>query len=208
VDFGMNTMCAAGTGAFLNQLAARLRIPIERLGALALQSTQEVAIAGRCTFFAESDLVFKQQVGYPINDIVWGFCKSMVRNYLNDVGKGKRIEAPIFFQGGVAANVGIRRAFKEALRMDVDVPEHHVEMGAYGAAMIARRSLKASKRPTRMRSVEEIIDCDFITRSFMCHECANHCEIILFQEGRQRGNVGWIEDKWLTKSDKGYILQQ
>ena len=54
VDFAMNTVCAAGTGSFLDQQASRLNIPIEEFGSLALESTSPVRIAGRCTVFAES----------------------------------------------------------------------------------------------------------------------------------------------------------
>ncbi|HHX87273.1 MAG TPA: 2-hydroxyglutaryl-CoA dehydratase, partial [Firmicutes bacterium] len=62
-DFAMNTVCAAGTGSFLDHQAARLGIPIEEFGELALSSKHPVHIAGRCSVFAESDMVHKQQVG-------------------------------------------------------------------------------------------------------------------------------------------------
>jgi len=111
VDFAMNTVCAAGTGAFLDQLAGRLEVPVEELERLAVASTRDVAIAGRCTVFAESDVIFKQQTGQRIEDIVAGVCRALVRNYLNDVGKGKAIEVPILFLGGVRAGCdGPRRS--------------------------------------------------------------------------------------------------
>ena len=71
-DFAMNTVCAAGTGSFLDQQAGRLGIPIEELGEIALKSKTPVRIAGRCTVFAESDMVHKQQLGYRQEDIVYG----------------------------------------------------------------------------------------------------------------------------------------
>ncbi|MGI6165949.1 MAG: acyl-CoA dehydratase activase, partial [Limnochordia bacterium] len=114
VDFAMNTVCAAGTGSFLDQQAARLDVPIEDFGELALEATNPVRIAGRCTVFAESDMIHKQQMGHQVPDIVAGLCEAMVRNYLNNVGKGKEILAPVVFQGGVAANVGIKAAFSQA----------------------------------------------------------------------------------------------
>ena len=89
VDYAMNTLCAAGTGAFLSSQAKRLSIPIEEFGSIALKSTNPTKIAARCTVFAESDLVHKIQAGYPKEDIVAGLCKSIVLNYLNNVGKGK-----------------------------------------------------------------------------------------------------------------------
>ena len=115
VDFAMNTVCAAGTGSFLDQQANRLEIPIEDFGGLAIKSDNAVAIAGRCTVFAESDMIHKQQLGHPVEDIIRGLSEALVRNYLNNVGKGKDIKGPIMFQGGVAANEGIRDAFRRSL---------------------------------------------------------------------------------------------
>jgi len=125
VDFGMNTICAAGTGSFLDQQAYRLKIPIEKFGDYALQSTNSVRIAGRCTVFAESDMIHKQQLGYEKKDIIAGLCEALVRNYLNNVAKGKKIYPPIFFQGGVASNPGIRKSFEKELGVKISVPEHH-----------------------------------------------------------------------------------
>lgn len=63
-DFGMNLVCAAGTGSFLEHQAERLNIRIEDFGGHALKSENPARIAGRCTVFAESDMVHKQQMGY------------------------------------------------------------------------------------------------------------------------------------------------
>lgn len=63
-DFAMNTVCAAGTGSFLDRQAERLEIPIENFGEYALKSKAPVRIAGRCAVFAESDMIHKQQLGY------------------------------------------------------------------------------------------------------------------------------------------------
>jgi len=111
--FAMNTVCAAGTGSFLDRQAARLEIPIEEFGSFALRSKTPVRIAGRCAVFAESDMIHKQQTGHSVEDIINGLCEALVRNYLNNLAKGKDIEEPIVFQGGVAANVGIVAALKE-----------------------------------------------------------------------------------------------
>jgi len=109
VDFAMNSVCAAGTGSFLDQQASRLGIPIEEFGRLALQSKNPVRIAGRCSVFAESDMIHKQQMGNGVSDIIAGLCDALVRNYLNNLAKGKSIKEPVVFQGGVAANAGIKR---------------------------------------------------------------------------------------------------
>jgi len=196
VDFAMNTVCAAGTGAFLDQLAGRLEVPVEELERLAVASTRDVAIAGRCTVFAESDVIFKQQTGQRIEDIVAGVCRALVRNYLNDVGKGKAIEVPILFLGGVASNDGIRRAFVETLGMPVIVPEHHRVMGAVGAALVAR---DAALRESRMRRPEEVEESDFRPETFVCSGCANACEVVRFVEGGDIvGYLGGRCARWAT----------
>ena len=133
-DFAMNTVCAAGTGSFLDQQAVRLNIPIEKFGDIALQSRSPVRIAGRCTVFAESDMIHKQQLGHGIADILAGLCDAMVRNYLNNVGKGKVIKEKILFQGGVADHKGMRRAL-QIPNAEVLVPAHFDVMGAIGAAL-------------------------------------------------------------------------
>lgn len=177
-DFAMNTVCAAGTGSFLDQQAARLGIPIEEFGALALQAKHPVQIAGRCSVFAESDMIHKQQLGHPLPDILAGLCQAMVRNYLNNVGKNKDIRGPIFFQGGVAANPGIRKAFEEELEQPVIVPKHYSVMGALGAAFLAQESVGIQvKTKTKFRGLQ-LGETQFQAKSFECTGCANRCEVV------------------------------
>ncbi len=108
-------MCCRNRFFFLDRQAIRLGIDIGDFGSLALQSKNSVRIAGRCAVFAESDMIHKQQLGHNQSDIARGLCEALVRNYLNNVGKGKEILAPIVFQGGVAANIGIKRLLRKPL---------------------------------------------------------------------------------------------
>ena len=176
VDFAMNTVCAAGTGSFLDRQAARLEIPIEEFGGYALRSRTPTRIAGRCAVFAESDMIHKQQTGHSVEDIVAGLCEALVRNYLSNLAKGKEIADPVFFQGGVAANVGLAAAFERALHTRLIIPEHYDVMGAYGAALLAQRAVKAGG-PTRFVGFRSACR-DFVTRSFECTGCPNRCEIV------------------------------
>jgi predicted CoA-substrate-specific enzyme activase len=176
VDFAMNTVCAAGTGAFLDQQAGRLNIPIEEFGSFALKSTTPVRIAGRCAVFAESDMIHKQQTGHSIPDIINGLCDALVRNYINNVGRGKDIKGPVIFQGGVAANIGIRRAFEQALGLEIVVPEHHGVMGAIGAALLAKEEA-ARTGHTFFRGFGAS-ELHYQPRSFECQSCANMCEVV------------------------------
>lgn len=177
VDFAMNSVCAAGCGAFLDTQAARLNIPISDFGELSLRSSNEVDIAGRCTVFAESDMIHKQQMGAKIEDIIWGLCRSMVRNYMNNIGKGKDISGPIVFQGGVSQNIGIKKAFEEELREKVIVPKYNKVMGALGAALLAMDGRAQDGWKTKFRGWN-ITNDDIECTSFSCTGCSNKCEII------------------------------
>lgn len=172
VDYAMNTLCAAGTGAFLSSQAKRLSIPIEEFGSIALKSTNPTKIAARCTVFAESDLVHKIQAGYPKEDIVAGLCKSIVLNYLNNVGKGKKIKGPIVFQGGVSKNIGVLKYFKEILNEDVIVDKDGHLMGALGIAILSRQN-----KTDKIYDLK-VNDIKFETKGYECGKCPNNCEIL------------------------------
>jgi predicted CoA-substrate-specific enzyme activase len=174
VDFAMNTVCAAGTGSFLDQQAARLGISIEAFGDLALKADHPVRIAGRCTVFAETDMIHKQQIGHSVEDIVAGLCDSLVKNYLNNVCRGKEILPPIVFQGGVAANRGIQKALEKELEVSLIIPEYFDVMGAIGAAKLVKK-VKPSK--TQFRGFD-LSRKSCSTRGFECNECENQCEVI------------------------------
>ena len=194
-DYAMNTLCAAGTGSFLSSQAHRLGVAVEEFGDIALTSQHPASIAARCTVFAESDLVHKIQVGYPREDIIAGLCKAVAVNYLNNVGKGKKIAAPIVFQGGVSKNVGVVKAFEDALGMNVLVdPDGHL-MGAYGAALLAADSPTSQWKPFDFN----IDNIEFRTREVICQKCANHCEIVCVYRDDT------LIDAWGNRCEKGEV---
>ncbi len=172
VDYAMNTLCAAGTGSFLSAQARRLGIPVEEFGDYAMRSTRPTKIAGRCTVFAESDLVHKAQIGYAIEDIIAGLCNAIVSNYLNNVGKGKEIEPPIVFQGGVSKNIGVVEAFKRLTGHEIIVDEVGHLMGAVGIALLAKSSGQEGDFDFAVR------DFAFQTAGDECGGCANNCEVV------------------------------
>ena len=184
-DFAMNTVCAAGTGSFLDHQAARLRISIEEFSRLAFVGKDKVHISGRCTVFAESDMVHKQQMGHRVEDIIYGLCRTLVRNYLSDVGSGKDIQSPVIFQGGVAFNRGIIRALQEEVKIEIIVPPHHEVMGAIGAALLAHEAAAQMSGACRFRGFD-ISNAEYDTSSFECRSCPASCEIVRIS---QQGNV-------------------
>ncbi len=141
-DFSMNTICAAGTGSFLDQQATRLGLSIEEeFGDLALKSQHPPRIAGRCSVFAKTDMIHLQQEAAPDYDIVAGLCYALARNFKSSIGRGKTFKRPIIFQGGVAVNKGMVKAFQDVLEAEekeLIIPTHHASMGAIGAIFVSR----------------------------------------------------------------------
>ncbi|OPJ59586.1 acyl-CoA dehydratase activase [Clostridium oryzae] len=194
-DFAMNTVCAAGTGSFLDRQAERLGIAIEKFGDYALKSEMHLRIAGRCAVFAESDMIHKQQMGYNDCDIIRGLCDALVRNYLSNVAKGKDIQSKIFFQGGVAANKGMKRAFEENLGVSVEIPQNYNVMGAIGAAMLAKEATDIRGK-TNFKGFS-IADREFETKSFECSGCSNRCEVAeIMDNSKLIGTLGDRCGKW------------
>jgi len=192
VDFRLNTICAAGTGSFLDHQAERMGISVSKLGELAASAGSSARISGLCTVFAETDMIQKQQMGYGRDEICAGLCdalaegylsnvakgKSLERpivGYLSNVAKGKSLERPIVFQGGVAANAGMRQAFERQLKWEIIIPKQFALMGAIGVAMLAKR-LK-DWDASRFRGFDLSTD---VKRgdSFTCDGCENRCEIV------------------------------
>lgn len=137
-DFSSNSVCAAGTGSFLDQQASRLGYSIEEFAEQALSSKHPPRIAGRCTVFAKSDMIHLQQKGTPDYEIIAGLCLAVARNFCGTVGRGKKWEKPIAFLGGVAANSGMVRAFESILSLsggELIIPDHYFSMGAIGAVL-------------------------------------------------------------------------
>ena len=190
VDYAMNTLCAAGTEAFLSSQAKRLDIPVEEFGKIALTSQNPTSIAARCTVFAESNLVHKAQMGYKKEDIIAGLCKSVATNYLNNVGKGKKILPPIIFQGGVSKNIGVVKAFENILNEKILTDENGHLMGALGVAIL-------SKKEPEIKFNFNIIENNFETSSITCSGCPNNCEIICVKKDKE------LLDFWGNRCEKG-----
>ena len=174
VDFALNLICAAGCGSFLDAQSFRLGIPIEEFGELALKSKKPTTVGSRCTVFCESDMIHKQQIGHKVEDIVAGLCQGLARNYLAGVGRGKNIQPPIIFLGGVSENIGMRKAFEEALGQKIIVPPYNTVMGAFGVALLVKENPPEKTKFLGFGISGKDIRCT----SFQCQGCPNHCEVI------------------------------
>lgn len=190
-DYAMNTICAAGTGAFLSSQAKRLGVNIDDFGSIALKSNNHLKLSARCSVFAESDLVHKLQMGYKKEDVIRGLCDAIVSNYLNNVAKGKKIISPIVFQGGVSKNIGVKKAFEEQLDEEVIVIDKGHLMGALGIALIAKKSNKEISFDFNIK------DYNYKTIGKECTGCANNCEVVsVYKEDE-------IIDQYGNKCERG-----
>ena len=193
-DYAMNTLCVAGTGSFLSSQSKRLGIDVKDFGKIALSSKNPTNIAARCTVFAESDLVHKIQMGYKKEDIIAGLCKSVASNYLNNVAKGKKIKAPIIFQGGVSKNIGVKKAFEKLLNQNILTDENGHLMGALGSAILSKKNVRDIPFDF------SISKSDFNTVASECMGCPNHCEIIkVIKDGLKI-------DSWGNRCNNGEAL--
>ena len=186
----MNSLCAAGTGAFLSSQAKRLGIDVNNFGNIALTSNNPTPIAARCTVFAESDLVHKAQMGYNKNDIIAGLCRSVALNYLNNVAKGKTINSPIIFQGGVSKNIGVVKSFEDILNTKIITDKNGHLMGALGVAILAK-----DKKEIEFNF--DINNYEYNTSSKFCNNCPNNCEVIFIKKNNE------IIDHWGNRCPRG-----
>ena len=145
-DFQMNKICAAGTGSFVEEQAARMGIPLEEFGPLALTAQAPVELGERCTVFIETAIQSALAQGVSQAEVAAGLCQSIVRNYLHKVVGSKPVGRRIVLQGGVAYNPGIVAAFRQEFGDRLTVSPCFSISGAFGVALLA---LETAEGPSR-----------------------------------------------------------
>lgn len=159
VDFVMNDKCAAGTGRFLEIIAASLGIKVEELGDISLKSAKKLQISSLCTIFAQQEVVTRLSYGENLEDIIAGLHDAMAGRVAG-LARRLKIEPDVVLTGGVAKNAGIVKAMKENLGCELFIPEDPLLTGALGAAILAKEySVKAMSKgepsPTKARRLEK-----------------------------------------------------
>jgi len=140
LDYETNGDCAAGTGSFFDQQAGRLHYAVDEVSAAVSTAQRTAHIAGRCSVFAKSDMIHAQQRGYAPEEVLKGLCEAVVRNFKGTITKGKQIETPVLFSGGVAQNQGIVQALRQTFDFhdgQMIVPVEAPWLNAAGAALQA-----------------------------------------------------------------------
>jgi predicted CoA-substrate-specific enzyme activase len=137
INFKMNRKCAAGTGAFLEEMALRLNIPIEEMDGLARQSKEVIELGSFCTVFTATEVLEKIRQGKKVPDIIRGLFLSIIKRVMEmDLLK----EQVVMTGGVVAFNPFLKVMLEELIHRPVLVPEYPQLTGALGAALFARET--------------------------------------------------------------------
>ena len=134
-----NTLCAAGTGSFLDEQASRLGLDLSEMADGPLVESPP-SIAARCAVFAKSDLIHRQQEGYGKRECWSGLCRGMVQTVISTLLKGKPLEGRTALVGGVALNPEVVRWLSEVVD-DLVIPEAPHLVQAAGTARLAREAI-------------------------------------------------------------------
>ncbi|AAB89296.1 BadF/BadG/BcrA/BcrD ATPase family protein [Archaeoglobus fulgidus] len=135
-EFVMNDKCAAGTGRFLEVMAAALNLKVEELGDVAERATKATKISSTCTVFAESEVISHLASGEKVEDIVAGIHEA-IASRIAAMARRVKIEPDIVLTGGVAKNKAMKKALEKEFGMEVKTPPEPQIVGAVGAALLA-----------------------------------------------------------------------
>lgn len=139
--FKMNRKCAAGTGAFLEEMSARLDIPLEQMDGLARQSRNLVELGSFCTVFSATEVLENIRQGKHVSDIVKGLFLSVIKRVLE---MDSLTENTVMTGGVVAHNPFLVTMAEERLGRKLLVPDHPQLTGAIGAALYAVETGRAA----------------------------------------------------------------
>jgi predicted CoA-substrate-specific enzyme activase len=200
VDFNLNKICAAGTGSFLEEQASQLGFKVEDdFARLASLSTRPHNLGSRCTVFMESELLQALTRNEPLPDLVAGLAYSIARNYLEKVVERRPVGQHIVFEGGVASNPAVVKAFSLLLGREIKVHPYQRLSGAIGAALEARETVKKSgKKSPGLNDIRQILHQSFQPRSFECQICSNRCQVISVEAGKEKVFFGDICERYTS----------
>lgn len=148
-DFVMNDKCAAGTGRFLEVMAQILQAgSVDHMGPLSLKAKAPCSISSTCTIFAESEVISLRAEGASREDLIAGVHRA-VASRVGVMARRIKVRPEVVFTGGVAKNIGIKRALEQEFGVTVVVPDEPQIVGALGAALMAADSVAGQPAPFR-----------------------------------------------------------
>ena len=138
-NFVMNDKCAAGTGRFLEVMAGVLNVEIAEMGGISLKGKEPCQVSSTCTVFAETEMISLRAEGVSKENLLAGIHRALAHRVVI-MGAQVRFRKDIVFTGGVAKNMGIKKALEDEIGIEILVPEEPQIIGAFGAAILAKKS--------------------------------------------------------------------
>ena len=184
----LNEACSSGCGSFIENFANSLGYSAEDFSREALFAKTPVDLGTRCTVFMNSNVKQAQKEGASVSDISAGLAYSVIKNALFKVIKlanAEELGSHIVVQGGTFHNKAVLRAFERIAGVEAICPDIAGIMGAFGAALIARKHYVGAK--TKMLSLDEIINLTYTSKSIRCGGCSNNCMLTVnnFSDSRK-----------------------
>lgn len=182
----LNEACSSGCGSFLETYAKSIGLDIGDFAERAVHAKHPVDLGTRCTVFMNSKVKQVQKEGASVDDIAAGLAYSVVRNALYKVLKVRDPESlgnHIVVQGGTFLNDGVLAAFEQLLGRSVVRPDIAGVMGAYGAALIARRQWleEGAKGRSTLLDARSLAAFTMTTSQQRCGGCQNNCPLTINQ---------------------------
>lgn len=178
----LNEACSSGCGSFIQTFAQTLGMDAHSFSVEALNATNPVDLGTRCTVFMNSKVKQAQKEGASVGDISAGLSYSVVRNALYKVIKIRDTEQlgkKIVVQGGTFLNDAILRCFELVSKRDVIRPNVAGLMGAFGAALIARKRCKDKLSKSAILDAASLDKFTMNTENSQCQYCTNHCKLTI-----------------------------
>ncbi|MBI5115545.1 CoA activase [Candidatus Poribacteria bacterium] len=170
----MNTVCAAGTGSFIEEQAQKFGCPLSEYSSRTEHKRSPI-VSDRCTVFMERDMNHFLSEGYSVNEVLAAALHSITENYLTKVAIENSIGKVICFQGATAKNRALVAAFEQRLGKPLHVSRYCHLTGAIGAAIML---LEQAVSTTGFKGLD-IHKKRIPIRSEVCELCANHCKITI-----------------------------
>ncbi|MBI5622141.1 MAG: hypothetical protein HY924_00035 [Elusimicrobia bacterium] len=197
-EHSVNPPCAAGTGSFVDAQAERLGLDASRLSALASAFDGKVpSIATRCAVFAKTDIIHAMQEGHSLQAVCAGLCEGLARSVVEALVKGRPLEGPVGFVGGVSLNARIVAAMERHLKTRVVVPRHAETAAAVGAALLGdlaevdpRSALDAGHGRRKVRPALEAALTDY--PDWSSYSIAQRGEVEVFREKGAKADASGI----------------
>lgn len=184
----LNEACSSGCGSFLQTFANALGYEIEEFSKLGLFAKRPVDLGSRCTVFMNSSVKQAQKDGATIEDISAGLSLSVVKNALYKVIRASSPEElgrRIVVQGGTFLNNAVLRAFEQEMGVEVVRPDIAGLMGAYGAALYAKKKSKGSDS-SKLANKEALKSFVHEIKAASCGLCNNNCRLTVNSFGGGR----------------------